>query len=384
MEKLTKIFDECLSENLNQIIVSNVRKADATVKVVVRPFIKKNQLFFQFSSHTKTQVFHENVNREEAAEKLKTLLLGNFKQIDIFLNSEKISALVNKKGKATIKRDNKVKLKKLSLSHNREKNYLIDASIPIPFLVELGVQTRDGKIVDKMNKKFKQINRFLEFIRDVLPKLDKNKKLTIIDFGCGKSYLTFAMYHFFKIQNEYDVNMIGLDLKKDVIEKCNRLAKKFAYTDLKFYEGDINTFEGVDSVDMVVTLHACDVATDYALYKAIKWGASVILSVPCCQHEMNRQIKSDLLFPVSKYGILKERMSAILTDGIRANLLEKNGYDVQILEFIDMEHTPKNILIRAVKSNKTKTDDDSYERLIKELNFSGTLEKLLKESEEKQ
>ena len=245
------------------------------------------------------------------------------------------------------------------------------------------MQSQSGKILDKKQKKFRQINRFLEFIRDVLPKLPRDERLTILDFGCGKSYLTFAVYYYLKIQMGYDVRMIGLDLKKDVILHCNELAKKLGYEDLVFYEGDISSFEGVDRVDMVMTLHACDTATDYALHKAVRWGARVILSVPCCQHEMNQKIQSNLLQPVLKYGIVKERIASLLTDGLRASLLEQEGYDVQILEFIDMEHTPKNLLIRAVRTEgrrPAENERESYERLCDEMCLHGTLEYLLREN----
>jgi len=176
--------------------------------------------------------------------------------------------------------------------------------------------------------------------------------VTILDFGCGKSYLTFAMYHYLKELKAYPVRIIGLDLKADVIAHCNELAQKYGYSGLQFLVGDIAQYEGVDAVDMVVTLHACDTATDYALDKAVKWGAKVILSVPCCQHELNQQIENELLQPVLKYGLIKERMAALLTDALRAEILESKGYQVQILEFIDMEHTPKNILIRGVKNER--------------------------------
>lgn len=209
-----------------------------------------------------------------------------------------------------------------------------------------------------------------------MPKLDQQKEVTILDFGCGKSYLTFAMYYYLRELKRYDVNIIGLDLKTDVIQKCNHLAEKYGYEKLRFYQGDIADYEGVSAVDMVVTLHACDTATDYALAKAVEWGAKVILSVPCCQHEINRQIKNEMLEPILKYGILKERMSALFTDGIRANLLESMGYETQILEFIDMEHTPKNLLIRAVKTGNKK-DMEKAANLMEVLNISPTLERLL-------
>ena len=243
----------------------------------------------------------------------------------------------------------------IDLSHNRAKKYILEEGQKVDFLVDLGVQTQDGKIVKAKYDKFRQINRYLEFIQDILPSLPKDRTLTIIDFGCGKSYLTFAMFYYLEMLKESDIRVIGLDLKEDVIDHCNRLRDKYGFSSLNFLKGDISTFEGVEAVDMVVTLHACDTATDYALYKAMKWNARVILSVPCCQHEVNKQIKNMEMQTILKYGLLRERMSALITDGLRANLLEEYGYETQVLEFIDMEHTPKNILLRAVKKNPGMT-----------------------------
>ena len=248
------------------------------------------------------------------------------------------------------------------LQHNRQKRYVIPEGHAVPFLVDLGVQTPDGKVIKSRYDKFRQINRFLEFIEDILPELDKGRELTILDFGCGKSYLTFAMYYYLHELKEYDIRIIGLDLKKEVIRHCNELSEKYGYEKLRFLEGDIADYTGVNKVDMVVTLHACDTATDYALAKAVGWDAKVILSVPCCQHELNRQIRNEVLEPVLRYGLLKERMAALITDGLRAQYLEREGYEAQILEFIDMEHTPKNILIRAVKRNQKADQKESVRR----------------------
>ena len=263
-----------------------------------------------------------------------------------------------------------------ALSHNRRKRRLIEEGSVVEPLIDMGIFTKDGKIVRSMEDKFRQINRFLEFIEDILPKLEKDREITILDFGCGKSYLTFAMYYDLHVLKEYDIRIIGLDLKSDVIHHCNELSRKYGYDKLEFLVGDIADYEGVREVDMVVTLHACDTATDYALYKAVKWHASVILSVPCCQHELNRQIRNEMLQPVMRYGILKERMAALITDGLRAELLESKGYETQLLEFIDMEHTPKNILIRAVKTGK-KRSRDSFSDTMKALHVAPTLDRLL-------
>ena len=292
--------------------------------------------------------------------------------------------------------------KRAELTHDRKKKYILPEGVPVPFLVSLGVMTPEGKVTAKYSDKFRQINRFLEYIRDVEPALPSDRCIRIIDFGCGKSYLTFAIYYYLHELRGRDVSIIGLDLKENVIERCNALAKECGYTQLHFQTGDIARYQaqplpskeedGAEEnaqtpslVDMVVTLHACDTATDEALAKAVGWGAGVILSVPCCQHELNGQIQSELLSPVLRYGILKERMSALITDGLRANLLEEAGYQVQVLEFIDMEHTPKNLLIRAVKAPRKisrmtksgKSRADERRELESALHVQPRLESLL-------
>ena len=382
MEKVRQLLEKNLNENTLRAVVSNRRSKQVSQKLVFRPFIEKNRLMFQREEYANNQVFHENMDKETTVEQICTFLEKDYKQLDLLCEQSSFSALVSKKGKSTIKENKNQIAKKIDLSHNRKKRYILDTDEVIPFLVDLGVQTKEGKIVDKKYKKYKQINRFLEFVKDVLPELPKDRPVKIIDFGCGKSYLTFAVYYYLHIMNGRDVEMIGLDLKKDVIAHCNRMAEKYEYASLHFLEGDISTYDGADSADMVITLHACDVATDFALNKAVHWNAKVILSVPCCQHELNAQIENDMLEPLLKYGILKERFAALLTDALRANLLEQNGYEVQILEFIDMEHTPKNLLIRAVKrgekaDKKQEKLENSYKTLCDELNAHGTLEKIL-------
>ena len=263
------------------------------------------------------------------------------------------------------------------LAHNRKKTYILQESHPVPFLRDLGVMTETGKVVRAKYDKFRQINRFLEFIEDILPQLSKDRENVIIDFGCGKSYLTFAMYHYLTLIKSYPVRVIGLDLKQEVIDHCNALSRKYGFDHLQFYHGDIASYEGVDQVDMVVTLHACDTATDYALAKAVAWKAKVILSVPCCQHEWNKQMKNALMEPILRYGILKERIAALYTDGLRAELLEHAGYRTQVLEFIDMEHTPKNILIRAVRQGRPKDNEEEIRKLLAFWEVEPTLAKLL-------
>lgn len=376
VNEIEKLLEEVLNRDFIRAVISNPRRKDDILKIKVRPLEKQGGLYFQFESFTKTQAFHENLKTDDARKKLMSCL-GEFRQVQIETVNEECTILVSKKGKATIKRKRRQKqAARASLSHNRKKRYILEDGIYVPFLKDLGVMTEEGKVVRSRTDKFRQINRFLEFIEDVLPQLDAERELTILDFGCGKSYLTFAMYYYLHDLKGYDIRIIGLDLKKEVIEHCARLAEIYGYEKLTFLTGDIADYEGVDSVDMVVTLHACDTATDFALAKAVEWGARVILSVPCCQHEVNKQIRNEMLEPVLRYGILKERMSALITDAVRANLLESKGYETQILEFIDMEHTPKNLLIRAVKTGR-ECPKEKTDLMMSELNIHPSLDRLL-------
>lgn len=384
---LLKTIEELLTEDLRQMVLSGRMQADGPMKVRLRPVLTGGALKFQAEEFVGKQAFHKNLPKEEAESYVTGLLSTSFKQLQAETAALEASVLVSKKGKVTIHKKKKAEPAlsdawRASLSHNRKKHYILEEGIPVPFLVDLGVQTKDGKIVHARYDKFRQINRFLEFIEDVLPKLDKNRENVILDFGCGKSYLTFAMYYYLKELRGYPVRIIGLDLKEDVIRTCSRLAEKYGYENLTFLTGDIASYEGVDHVDMVVTLHACDTATDYALYKAVKWGAKVILSVPCCQHELNAQMKSERFASLFQYGIIKERTAALFTDALRAQLLESQGYRVQILEFIDMEHTPKNLLIRAVRQGEKKDNRHEIEDILKELSVTPTLYRLFTESGE--
>ena len=379
---LQELLSQILNKDLVQIILSNSQDKEFATKVKMRPILVKGELLFQETLYRGTQVFHENFTQEDMRVRIEKLLTDNFKQGEFQGTSMQATVLVSKKGKMTIKSKQLQKQtmqRDLSeLAHNREKQYILQEGIPVDFLVGLGVQTPEGKITKNRYDKFRQINRYLEFIEDVLDKLPKDGTIRIIDFGCGKSYLTFAMYYYLHVLQRRDILVTGLDLKKDVIAHCNELAVKCGYDKLSFEVGDISTYNGSDAVDMVVSLHACDTATDYALEKAVKWGAKVIMAVPCCQHEVNKQIACKELQPLLKYGLIKERMSALITDAVRANLLEEQGYDTQILEFIDMEHTPKNLLIRAVKKDGMKMQrKNPVQETMDFLQIQPTLHKLL-------
>ena len=386
MSDLQSLFTDCLNETLIRVILSNPSSKDGVIKICARPVLKNKSLLFQIEEYTKTQVFHKNLTAGDASSYLTGKLssdtssqTASFKNALVETQSFTANVLVSKKGTITIKKKMNASAKqpKISLSHNRKKKYILEEGIPVPFLIDLGVMTQNGSIVNAHYDKFRQINRFLEYIEDILPSLPTGRELRILDFGCGKSYLTFAIYYYLKVLKGYPVRITGLDLKEDVIRHCNELAVKYGYDKLEFLCGDIAYYDGCSQVDMVVTLHACDTATDYALAKAVGWGAKVILSVPCCQHELNKQMKNDLLSPVLHYGILKERMAALMTDGLRAQILEANGYRTQILEFIDMAHTPKNLLIRAVYNGHCADNKAQIDELLAAFDVNPTLYRLL-------
>lgn len=386
MSDLQSLFTDCLNETLIRVILSNPSSKDGVIKICARPMLKNKSLLFQIEEYTKTQVFHKNLTAGDAGSYLTGKLssdtssqTASFKNALVETQSFTANVLVSKKGTITIKKKMNASAKqpKISLSHNRKKKYILEEGIPVPFLIDLGVMTQNGNIVNAHYDKFRQINRFLEYIEDILPSLPTGRELRILDFGCGKSYLTFAIYYYLKVLKGYPVRITGLDLKEDVIRHCNELAVKYGYDKLEFLCGDIAYYDGCSQVDMVVTLHACDTVTDYALAKAVGWGAKVILSVPCCQHELNKQMKNDLLSPVLHYGILKERMAALMTDGLRAQILEANGYRTQILEFIDMAHTPKNLLIRAVYNGHCADNKAQINELLATFDINPTLYRLL-------
>ena len=396
MQQLQQYFELMIRDNVEKIIISSpVKKSDEYKKIVVENKAGK----YQIAKYTQKQVFHENLDENDIAFRLAELSFQKFKQVNGMSKDAEHIILLSKDGRATYKvkkrATDKVTLSaaggaseagaacsvKQENSHNRKKNYILQEGMKIEPLTDMGVFTADGKVVNSMYDKYKQINRFIEILDDEISKSGL-KKLNVIDFGCGKSYLTFVVYYYLTEIMHMEVNMIGLDLKSDVIKKCNEAAKKYGYDTLKFELGDINGFKAPFDVDMVITLHACDTATDFALYNAIEWKAKMIFSVPCCQHELNKQIEPQKLAILSRYGILKERFSAIATDAIRCNLLEYMGYKTQILEFVDFDNTPKNLMIRAVKRGVTppavtRRAREEVDALVSEFGFEPTLMKLL-------
>lgn len=336
--------------------ISNPRqKSNDLRRIKVKPILLRDTVMMQVEFQFERVMKHENILIDDFVGRLDDWFT-EFRQFLFRFEEEEWQFQLSKKMKVAIKTSQKEPMKAL-LSHDRKKTYLLEDGVPVPFLIRLGVMTEAGQVKKQKYDKFKQINRFLEFVEDSIAALPKGKKLRILDFGCGKSYLTFALYHYLKVVKGFDLEVTGLDLKKEVIEECTQIARDLDYTDLTFRVGDVHDYTGETEVDLMVTLHACDVATDVALARAVDWNASVILSVPCCQKELNRQLDCAPLDVMLQHGLIKEKFASLATDSIRAELLTLVGYEAQLLEFIDLEHTPKNILIRAYKQNKRPTEE---------------------------
>lgn len=383
-ETLIKKLEKLINiENISKIIFSNPIKKNNEIakKIVIEKILLKNVANFQICYFIENQVKHKNLEEKDfSIEKIIEIMENNFKQCEIFANNN-LNILMNKK------REFKITGIKKSISsqpilklHNKQKNYILKEGEYIDWLFKLNVIDKNGIVLSHMQKKFRQINKFLEMLQDIEKNIPENAK--IIDMGCGKSYLTFAMYHYFNIIKGKNVSIKGYDLKKDVVENCNKLAREFNFNNLKFYNEDIQNLSPEENINMIISLHACDKATDYAIYFGVRLNCDIILSVPCCQHEIFTQIENDNLSTMLGYGILKERFSSLLTDNLRADALKLCGYKTNIIEFIDMEHTPKNIMIKAIKNKKFKRNLENiekFENLIKEFSLNPTIHKLLKE-----
>ncbi|MFR7976271.1 MAG: class I SAM-dependent methyltransferase [Intestinibacter bartlettii] len=383
MDNLINAIDKIIEGQVFKIVISNKKdKENKYNKININFKESKNKKYYQVEKYTDKQVFHENIEIEDLRDYLLDYMENSYKQLAAWSENNTFDLKISKKGKVFLGKKNANNSNLINKDHNKKKNYILEEGMIIEPLIDLGVFTKEGKVVKSKYDKYKQINRFVEIIDDEIKKNDY-KELTILDFGCGKSYLTFILYYYFVEIKKINVKMIGLDLKEDVIKKCNEVAKRYKYDNLHFELGDINGYKYNNKVDMVITLHACDTATDYALYNAVKWNAKMIFSVPCCQHELNHQMKPENLNILTRYGIVQERVAALMTDAVRGNLLEAVGYKTQLLEFIDIAHSPKNILIRASKSNISKQKIEKslteVEKLREEFNFNPTLYNLLKQ-----
>lgn len=376
MEELNRELDKIIRENPVKYIFSSPVKPGGHIKAVLAPMGEG----WQLEKFTKTQVFHRNLEEKELQGCILQLLQTEFTQLHAFGGGLEIGLRITKKGKILTHRTKGSVAAQPRQQHNRQKNYLLPEGTVVPALVDMGVFTPAGKVVNSMQEKYRQINRFIELVDDELRQYDK-QEIQIVDFGCGKSYLTFILYYYLVNIRGVKARIVGLDLKADVVEKCNRAAEKYGYAGLNFCVGDIAEYSQSGGVDMVISLHACDTATDYALAKAVEWNAEYLFSVPCCQHELNGQIQSDRFSILTRYGLVKERVAALMTDAIRGNLLEACGYRTQLVEFVDLAHTPKNLLIRgrraAISAAKKKQALDEVDRLEEEFSLSPTLHRLL-------
>jgi SAM-dependent methyltransferase len=374
VSELEQLLDDLLAgDALTRAVLSKPRDRAGATKVTVEPVQLRDGLRYRFTSHFADRTTDENLPGAEARAQLGELLAGRFRQGLLQTEEADWQVLGPKVLKRPPTRGAATRV------HDRKKRYVLEEGTPVPFLVELGVMTPDGKVKKGRYDKFRQVNRFLELVEDVVPSLRAEGTLRVVDFGCGKSYLTFALYHLLTELRGRDVEIVGLDLKEDVIATCNALAGRSGYERLRFERGDIADFDAGDGVDLVVSLHACDTATDHALAQAVRWDASAILAVPCCQKEAYGQLRSDALGPLLRHGLAKERFAALVTDALRAQLLELAGYRTQLVEFVELEHTAKNVLIRAVKGRPAgAAARQAYEELRDSLGLEPTLERLLR------
>ena len=378
MSELRECIYKIFETHITKLVISKPVSKQAEFKKIT---VNRLKDCYQIAKFTDKQVFHENIKADMIADRVAEITDGSYMQINAWSDAKEFSVSLTKKGKLFYKAKNTAgTVTPAKQEHNRQKQYILPEGEIIEPLVDMGIFTKEGKVVNSMYDKYKQINRFIEIIDDSLKEKDY-KELNIIDFGCGKSYLTFVIYYYLVHIKHIKPNIIGLDLKEDVIKNCNEVCKKYGYEGIRFELGNINGYKAPFDVDMVVTLHACDTATDFALYNAICWNAKMIFSVPCCQHELNEHIKTDNFNIITRYGIVKERISALYTDIIRCNLLNVASYKVQLLEFVGFDHTPKNLLIRANLTNipldVKKKMLNEVESLKKEFNLDQTLYNLL-------
>ncbi len=341
--------------SLVRAVLSDPVSAGGLLKVSFKKIDAKGRTGYQAEILKNTQAFHENLDPKEAAAAFRNYMAGEFRQAALFCPDADYQVLVSKKGTSTIlKKPASQPAAKVPASYNRVKKYLLPEGLAVPWLVETGIMGRDGTVVKSRYDKYRQINKYLEFIEDCLASFDETETIRIVDFGCGKAYLTFALYDWLVNRKKRKASITGLDLKPEVIADCAKLAKKLGFADLNFAQGDISEYAPGTDVDMMICLHACDTATDAAIAKAVSWNARVILAVPCCQKELIQKIAVAGFEPMLQHGFLRERFGSMATDTLRALALDAMGYKTVICEFIDMEHTPKNTLIRAIKPGKGK------------------------------
>ena len=378
-KELADLLEEMFAGDVTRAVVSNPRQTSDVRRVSVARMTVGGREVYQFTRQAGKQAFHENLDGADAKTRILSLMEGEFRQLDLWNAASAYSVRISKKGKLLVSKKASQREAAAPGPHNRTKAYLLAEGDDIPPLRALGVFSQDGHVVQAMYHKYRQINRFVEMVDDVIA--GREGKIHALDFGCGKSYLTFVLYHYLTAVRGLAASVVGLDLNPAVIETCNRTAEEFGYAGLSFRVGDIGSFEPEEKPDLAISLHACDTATDDALYNAVRWGTEIVLSAPCCQHELNGQIRGGGLAALTRYGIVQERFASLATDALRGCLLEACGYKTQLLEFVDLEHSPKNILIRAVRGgvpeDKRRAALSEAERLMETFALSPKLHRLL-------
>ncbi len=362
MNEFVQQFSESVRDDsfIQLVLSSPVKDIEPdTHKVSARPIELSSGCSIQFTRHEASRETHQNFAPSDATTEVERLFGTSFRHAHLFTTSADVMAKQKASGKLKLSRRTPSKQKPQSVEHNRSKQYLIPEGVPCPFLIEIGVMNAEGRVRASKYDKFRQVNRFLEFVEDVYSSLPQNGVLRVVDFGCGKSYLTFAMHHLLVQKHGRKVQMLGVDLKQDVIDDCRGIAERLECDGLEFIAANVEDIEPPGPVDLVVSLHACDTATDIALGRAVAWQAKAILSVPCCHHEFASKMNRDVLPPVQQHGILRERFAEIATDAYRAQMLEASGYRAQVVEFIDLEHTARNLLIRAVRRPNGEASADA-------------------------
>jgi SAM-dependent methyltransferase len=352
---------------LVQLVLSKPAQLSAVPKVAVRPVDLAGERHYQWTFRRGPQEFHENLSADELLERIAAQFGTKFADLHWFAADGDYTARQKTGGRVQLRRKPPTKSPLPVVEHNQARNHLIPDGVPCPFLIEVGVMTADGRVKPTMAHKFRQINRYLEFVADILSELPREGTIHVVDFGCGKSYLTFALHHLLTAVHHRDVEIVGLDRKTDVVAHCQQVAERLECRGLTFREGDIATYTPTGPVHLAVSLHACDTATDDALAAAIAWGSDVIFAVPCCQHELLHSLPATTFPGLTEYGLLKERFAALATDALRGRYLDCHGYRTQVVEFIDLEHTPKNVLLRAVKRPPELSEDEARRRQVYDL-----------------
>ncbi len=377
----THLENAVRQRSLTSLVLSRPRSRQGSArKISVSPVMVRGELVYQFASRFEREETHENIAAENVSTKVFELIGSQYRDCHLMTTDTDYQLRTNKKGRVRLSQSKSSRPAVTVTDHDRRKHHLIPDGQPCAFLEAIGVMTSDGRVKASRQKKFRQINRYLELVEHIIPNLPSDGRINVVDFGCGKSYLTFALHHLLTQIHGREVSIVGLDRKTDVLAECQQIAERLGLKGLRFEEGDIAAFDTTEPVHLAVSLHACDTATDDAIAQAVRWKSDVILAVPCCQHELARKVASDWLPGMQQFGILQERLATLLTDSLRAQALETVGYRTQVVEFIDMEHTAKNVLIRAVRRDQSTAKQQAAFEQYRQLKQSAGLETIYLDS----